>query len=454
MATNGQVDLICLIKWLESVISSNSYLGYMVIRPLERAPIGRSVFGIPQYTEFSSPNVLVRAQYETHLLGAQLKVEGTPFMQQDARVGACAHVSIWMAARHLHIKHREGWFSTVDIAERASNPTDVTLASSLPSGSGGLNLNNMIRAIRTMGREPIVYLANEQTAQDGTSSYSWPEGLRPEEVVVRYIDSGIPVILAIAPWDSSQREGHAVTCFGHVQVTLPASFSPMRQCTHAIFCDALLVNDDQRGCYLRMPISAGIGESNLPYSVWPNVYGILISLPSRVYIKAEIAEAIAWNLVSQFAKSAEKLINISKSNEDYVRMYLSAIGNNLLIARTYLTPGWKYKRRIYNNSLCDQAKAILLKLDLPRFVWVTEYGLFSDLNQTKVLSRKIISHVVVDATTGEYWRSAQLVFHAPGFLFTWSHDPQDECGSYQQRIWALSTDNPYAPRVRGRSQSQ
>lgn len=244
----------------------------MVVRPVEGAPIGRTVIAVPEPCDSSHPSVLVRARHETHLLGVELVVEGAPFMQQDARVGACAHASIWMGARHLHVKHREGWFSTVDIAERASTPTDVTLASSLPSGSGGLNLNNMIRAIRAMGREPIIYLAEQPTSGE-TQAHQWPAGLRPQDVIHRYVDSGIPVILAIAPWEGNQREGHAVTCFGHVQVRLPQGNPVEPQSTRAIFTESFLVNDDQRGCYLKTPLKPTDAEFLLtPYSI-PDVYG-------------------------------------------------------------------------------------------------------------------------------------------------------------------------------------
>jgi hypothetical protein len=447
MALRSGPEFFSLIKGLEKAAADQQYLGYIVIRPLENASIGRTVLAVPKPSNSNFPSVLVRGKHETHLLGVELTVEGAPFMQQDARAGACAHVSIWMAARHLHVKHKEGWFSTVDIAERASNPTDTTLASSLPSGSGGLNLNNMIRAIRAMGREPIVYLANEKREADGIK-YFWAGNLRPEDIINRYVDSAIPVILGIAPWDTNQREGHAVTCFGHVEVLLPDNSNCESHSTSAIFCNAFLVNDDQRGCYLRMPIRE-CAEGNTPYSVSGHVFFILIPLPSRVFIKAEVAETIAWNLVSNLAQNWPDLEEHCKCQIYNVTNYIEAFREKKLIARTYLTYGWKYKRRIKDNIISEEAKTILLNHELPRFVWTIEFGYFDSLNDAHPENRRIVSHVVVDATTGQYWSSGKLIFHAPGFIFEWSHDRLDETGPYEARTWVIHDERPYFPRIRG-----
>ena len=48
--------------------------------------------------------VTCRAQFEANLLGVDFQVTGTAYLQQDARVGACAQVSIWAGMRHLHAR--------------------------------------------------------------------------------------------------------------------------------------------------------------------------------------------------------------------------------------------------------------------------------------------------------------------------------------------------------------
>ena len=220
---------------LDTAHSEGHYLGFSVIRPITSAPLGRTVLSPSKSSMNTNSHVLVRAKHAAHPFGTTLIVEGAPFTQQDSRISACAHASIWVAARHLHVKHREGWFSTVDIAEFASTPTDITLASSLPAGSGGLSINNMTRALRAMGREPIVYLGGF-SEEGGTSKIKWPNGMRPQDVVNRYVDSGIPVILAIRPWSERQNEGHAVVCIGHTQQLIEKEFDLANKPTRSIFC--------------------------------------------------------------------------------------------------------------------------------------------------------------------------------------------------------------------------
>ena len=66
--------------------------------------------------------VTCRADFDAHLLGVDLNVTGTPFLQQDARVGACAQVAIWAGMRHMQARHDYNWVSVADIT-RFAMPT-------------------------------------------------------------------------------------------------------------------------------------------------------------------------------------------------------------------------------------------------------------------------------------------------------------------------------------------
>lgn len=138
--------------WLErakalQATSRRSYRGFSVIRPLPGAPIGRTVV----YSEGpAGPGlelvVTCRAEIRANLLGAELDVTGTSFMQQDSRVGACAQVAIWAGARHMHQRYKYNWLSVADITRLAA-PTTAEEASSLPAGSDFLTSERMIGLI-------------------------------------------------------------------------------------------------------------------------------------------------------------------------------------------------------------------------------------------------------------------------------------------------------------------
>jgi hypothetical protein len=202
-----------LISELEQVSRSGGYLGFIVIRPVEHAPIGRAVFSRPTSPAGTKSDVLVRSEFVAHLSGATLKVPGAPFTQQDSRIGACAQASIWMAARHFQSKHGGPWVSTADITEAASKPTDHVLSSALPAGSAALSVDNMLRALRSIGREPLIYAAQHDPA---SQTLTWPASLLPHRIIDRYVDSGIPVIIGLMPLSPRGTIYLIALCLGQV----------------------------------------------------------------------------------------------------------------------------------------------------------------------------------------------------------------------------------------------
>lgn len=441
---------------LDSASENGCYLGFIVVRPVRHAPIGFTVLAAPADGPDGKANLLVRSKHEVHLLGTTLNLTGVPFMQQDSRTGACAQASIWMAGRHFHTKHRGPWMSVAQITEHASVPADQTLAQSLPAGSGFLNIDNMIRALRAMGREPFAYVGriNPNT---NPMSVTWPSSIRPKEIIHRYVDSGIPVILGLAPWVKDTSIGHAVTAVGHHVTTLPDLISLPANPTRAEFANAFLVNDDQLGTSLRMPTSAGIAGAQTPYSVERQVYYILIPLPGKVFLPAESAETIAWNLVNNYETNLATVMANPKFDIGGAKVlsdeFKDALKTNTLIARTYLTYGWKYKRRILRNICSPTLKAAVFAHDLPRFVWVTEFGICAQLNYLEPRDRRILGHVVIDATSNQFLAgsllSSALFFHAPGFIIRWSHNSSNQFLDYAPSVVPVPDEVPYYPKVRG-----
>src|SRR3546814_10857992 len=78
-----------------------------------------------------------------------------------------------------------------------------------------------------------------------------------------------------------------------------------------------------------------------------------------------------------------------------------AVSPSRLVARTYLTYGWRYKGRTLRNRLPDIFKFEIFRHQYPRYVWVTEFSLPDDLRGFDQCQRKVRAHVVVDATRSE-----------------------------------------------------
>src|SRR5215510_3790435 len=104
--------------------SKRAYCGFCVVRPLPEAPIGRTVLRAKGPAEADLDSVVTcRADVRANLLGAELDVTGTCFMQQDSRVGACAQVAIWTGARQMHERHKYNWLSVSDVTRLAAPTT-------------------------------------------------------------------------------------------------------------------------------------------------------------------------------------------------------------------------------------------------------------------------------------------------------------------------------------------
>lgn len=138
-----------------SQTASDSYCGFCVIRPLPTAPIGRTVLLSRVRDSLNvEATITCRAGFDANLFGVDLCVTGTPFIQQDARVGACAQVAIRVGMRHMHARYGHAWVSGADIT-RFATPTTSTEAASLPPGSDFLTSERMIRGISEAGYQAL-----------------------------------------------------------------------------------------------------------------------------------------------------------------------------------------------------------------------------------------------------------------------------------------------------------
>ncbi|SCX24795.1 hypothetical protein [Mycolicibacterium fluoranthenivorans] len=92
---------------------ADSYLGYIVCRVGETPLVGRAVIKLPPY--LADASAVTAAVWErVNFFGQYLRVQGVPFMQQDARFANCAHAAIWSS---LYTAYRRGRIGRVLIAE-------------------------------------------------------------------------------------------------------------------------------------------------------------------------------------------------------------------------------------------------------------------------------------------------------------------------------------------------
>ena len=436
---------------LKAAAKAGLYVGFVVVRPVSEAPVGRAVIASLQQDDQLIDSLDVRSTHKVHVLGAELEVRGVPFTQQDSRISACAQASIWMCGRHFHARHGGPWFSTSEITKAALQPTDGVIASSLPAGSGGLSGDNMLRALHAMQRHPLSYAPSR--VDPTTGALIWPSQLQPEAIITRYVDSGIPVIVCLRSWIPGQSIGHAVVAVGttFASHSIPALTTTGQ--TTSLFFPYFLVHDDQRGIYLRMPVASGASASETPYNVTDHVGLIIVPLPDRVFMSAEIADRLAQDFFSKYATDwigykvnlGSGCLSTLLGNE-----VITCTNKNGMISRTYLTFGWKYKNYVIENVSNSEVANIISLQDLPKMVWVTEFSTLDGSNKPDPSDRRIFGHCVIDATSSR--TSANfLIFHAPGYLAVWTKGAPDFFPTSPQTVYPITSDAIYRPRIRSQS---
>jgi len=430
---------------------AQNYLGFIVIRPVVHAPVGTAVVAAERVTTDPSVIIDTLASYPVHLLGADLEVAGFPLTQQDTRVGACAQAAIWMAGRHFHMGHGGPWFSMPAINEAALNPTDTLTTRSLPAGSEFLTPGNIVRALRALDRHPVVQFARPDLENN---KLIWTKP--PQNVVARYLDSGIPVLIGLRGRDGAV--GHAVVAVGRVMVDAMPATSGNRPST-ADLVSHFLVNDDQRGTHQRLPVAAKDRTDAYPWTLEDDALWVMVPLPSKVFMTGDIAEELSRDLIEGFVDNADKYRDraqaVAPAGSPTLGPILSAdasfygVSPSALVSRTYLTFGWKYKRRVLRNRLPDPFKAEILRTQFPRYVWVTEYSLLDDLKGHDPCSRKVRAHIVLDATGSKFFGESNLIAQIPGLSLFWTFDPADPVAS-RGLVWRATNDaEPFHPKVRG-----
>lgn len=466
--------------------AQGSYLGYLIIRPVVHAPVSHALLSSNHIKE-PGVQITVRSTYRVHLLGAELLVEGVPVTEQDKLTGACAQATLWSAGRHFHNRHATPWFSMTDITDAAVKPTDSLLSSALPAGSESLSDDNMVRALRAMGEHPIVYARrqpDEERAVSGrgdnetASDLAVPSeearwDIAPVHTLCHYLDSGIPVLIGL---QKGKQLGHAVMAVGYVVDTVRP------HCEEAAASDLIshiIVHDDQRGPYRHLALTAderaesgldereegdganGARQDDPDYTL-ADAFFLIVPLPNKVFLKAEIAETLARNEVSRIFERRKEILEIGLTSKKARATWnadpdVHGVEPGLLVARTYLTLGWKYRQRMIANRAPGAVKDAIHSLHLPRYVWVSEFGLPQDFEPDDTCDQRIRGHVLIDATGNRFDDHAVLLAHLPGIVMSEHHEMLFDSADANNRfviedkthLVVFGDDQPYFPKIRG-----
>lgn len=214
------------------------YMGFVTIRPLPSAPIGRTA--LSYYTDNPERQFQASsAEHRVHIAGYELSVRALPFQQQEQGVAACATTALWAALSKVF--RSDGGRAPTPFTLTAAATRYVVRERTLPA-LAGLEIEQILSAISAVGYSPALLKT------PGPNTYA-----AFVISLVTYLRSGIPAILLLEDIKRRGFEYHAVVVSGFRETAnLTDTESLVVSVLRHRAVSRLYVHDDQLGPYVRM----------------------------------------------------------------------------------------------------------------------------------------------------------------------------------------------------------
>lgn len=348
-----------------------NYLGFVTLRPLRHAPVGATILRPPPSVAPSATD-----KFPVHIAGNAFEVDGTPFLQQDNAVGACAQASIWMALRTLRRRVGNAAFSPAELTVAA---TRYLASERTFPGRQGLTANQMLEAVRFAGHDPLHLIV--RSGQTPATANAVVAKAHP------YTASGLPVIVILL----TPHGGHAVLAIGHSST--PARVQPLSRqhnhlntpITYSVASDwaaGLVIHNDNSGPYLNLQSGDPTAR---PYCL-EQTYSLIVPLPEGVYTSADEAEFLAVRAI--LLASLWFTIAAGKQPELPQAPYT---------LRPYLCSRHAFRRWAKEDPDLDgEARDIYRTATLPKTLWIVEIHDANAYDPTDGSKRTRCGEVVLD----------------------------------------------------------
>ena len=371
MAWREAFDRSKLSEWIQAAAAGDpdqrrdirsrlddAYLGFITIRPLPSAPIGRTI--LRPYLDRATRSFIPSGDGHTvHLLGLVLHARGLPFQQQEQAVGACATTALWSAMSRV-VRADGG---------RAPTPYAVTQAATrhfledraLPAVSG-LALAQLTAAVRELGYSPYVLRPTEEYATFVLS-------------LKCYLRSGIPAVLVLV----NDHEYHAVTASGYrqgddeeVAGPIQLTFSDVPGALRSSGISRLYVHDDRFGPYVRMRLDPPSSEDHDT---------VLRRVGPRPIDPAESAGGkVCYAIFPLYPKlrlTARELIGLGLEMLPVVRSILNEAERTSLNAEVFFVHGGRYQAELLGLGLDEPSRIeqFVSGVALSRYVGIIRFQL-------------------------------------------------------------------------------
>lgn len=360
-----------------------TFVGYLVIRPTFSCPIGRSLLakGAFRDNDFIICNFLGDALVN----GVKLKVFGFPHSSQDTESISCAETTIWSIMEYFGNKYPD---------YRPAYPSHIINVLSKSSKqrllpSNGLTVDQMSFALKEFGFGTNIYTRDAY-------------GDELESIIAYYIESGIPVIVAI----QNEMVGHAILIIGHEMDPEPDFRSVKKReimyreevrqyIDYTDLPKKYIANDDNLPPYRKIDLdypAEHYGEdSDFTGCI---IESAIVPLYQKIYLEVIKARGLALAILSDS--------NFGFYFEDD------------FVFRFFLTSSRSFKEHISRLATLEPAqKDYIILSQMPKFIWCAEI-----YEQRDFQSNKAAGLIILDATeANQVWADSLIFAGYPDRIF-------------------------------------
>lgn len=324
----------------EVIQEKEYYLGFLIVRPLYKC-IGRNAIDVRAKKESLRNVVTCKATIKSTCIGHKLSVKAFPHASQDAEHMSCAENSIWALMEYFGNKY--AIYDPILPSGIINTLRDHTDERAIPTS--GLTYNQISILLKKRGFETKIYRKDNPSFKEKNNPSF-------KELFTCYIESGLPLIAGIEGTDFH----HALVCIGRSSEEILSNKmeeieiwgSKRDICFWNRNINTFVVNDDNFPSYKTIDFEKPAQDYH-PRGADAAITSFIVPLHDEIYLPAELAIDTTNALIDLFG-----------------------ITNSCV--RTFLTTSRSYKRYIVNNdTLTIENKQALLLLDMPKFVWVSEF---------------------------------------------------------------------------------
>lgn len=406
----------------------HEYRGYLVLRPLSSFCVARAAVtfdetpcgqkpGIPVHPAETNtvPYCTARQKCSVNLLNGKFCISTPEFIQQDPNIGVCATASVWVSSNLMHSRFKTNRFGYRTITRQALGGSPGNPQASMFQAeelARGLSTREMKTALRATGAGTL----DTRVATPGQDPKSalWSAC----HFTYSMVESEIPVLLCTS---GPNGENHVVVAVGHalpqrVDLTkaepIAAWCGNARLTRHRHYAISSLVrlyyaHDDSYGPFNRIHFAEGRSPScrdRIRGKTLPKVV-LDVGRDRSVRYLQEIVSPVPPMVRHGCMGPLEHVISVVEKYADAFSDTIPAA--TAFVWRSLLIEGAEFKRSVPRRGYSDELRAWYAQMHLPKYVWLYEFTLVHEEDQSDWLGisgdhRVIHGEFLYDATTPEY----------------------------------------------------